>query len=91
MTEVCFLKTVEEMLKWGLEETGGQICTLIQQIFIEFLFCARTVLSSRHSALKKRQNPHHHGTKMIVMRRQLLNKAVIVIIMINSLSDGAGC
>lgn len=57
---------------------GGQIPTLIQQIFIEFLLCVSTVLSPRHTTLKKkkqeRQNPHHHGTEIRVMSGQSLNK-----------------
>lgn len=41
MTKMCFLQLAEEMLKSGLEEIGEQTYTFIQQIFIEFLFCAR--------------------------------------------------
>lgn len=59
----------------GPEEMGGQIHTLIQQVFIEFLLCVSTELSCRHTALnKKRQIPHHHGTQIRVMRRQSLNQ-----------------
>lgn len=43
--KVCFLKLAVEMLKGGLEEMGGHIPTLILQLCIEFLFCARTVLA----------------------------------------------
>lgn len=55
MAKVCFLKLAEEMQKSGLEEIGGQSYTFIPQILTEFLFCARTVLSSRHMALKKKK------------------------------------
>lgn len=55
MTKVYFLILAEGMRKWGLEEMGGHIYTLIQQIFIEFLFCARTVLSARHTTWKKKE------------------------------------
>lgn len=55
MAKVCFLKLAEEMQKSGLDEIGGQSYTFIPQILTEFLFCARTVLSSRHMALKKKK------------------------------------
>lgn len=42
---VCFLKLAAEMLKGGLEEMGRHISTLILQLCIEFLSCARTVLA----------------------------------------------
>lgn len=70
MIKVCFLKLAEEMLKRGLEEMGGHIPTLIRQLFIEVLFCARTVLSSRNTALKKKTKSSPHGMAIIVMRRQ---------------------
>lgn len=63
---VCFLKLAEEMLKWGLEEVGGHIPTLILQLLMESLFCTRTVLSSRNTILKKKTKFSPHGTEIIV-------------------------